>query len=62
MDLLGGEDGIAAVELHGPFQIQGEPQIMAELDSLLRSFVAQGRMRLSDEDYQPCFEIVASSG
>ena len=56
------EDGIAAVELHGPFQIQGEPQIMAELDSLLRSFVAQGRMRLSDEDYQPCFEIVASSG
>ncbi len=52
------EQGIAAVEAHGPFQIRGEPAIMAALDGLLASFVAQQRMRLPGRAYQPCYEIV----
>ncbi|MGR8919562.1 MAG: nucleotide 5'-monophosphate nucleosidase PpnN [Gammaproteobacteria bacterium] len=52
------EAGIRAVEAHGPFPIRGEQALMAALDRLLRQFVSQGRMRLSVEAYQPCYEIV----
>ena len=52
------EQGIAAVEAHGPFQIRGERAIMAALDGLLGSFVVQQRMRLPGRAYQPCYEIV----
>ena len=52
------EQGIAAVEAHGPFQIRGEGAIMTALDALLSSFVAQQRMRLPGRAYQPCYEIV----
>lgn len=52
------EQGIAAVEAHGPFQIRGERAIMTALDGLLGSFVAQQRMRLPGRAYQPCYEIV----
>lgn len=52
------ESGLAAVEQHGPFQVRGEPAIMNALDSLLRQFVAQGRMRLPGRAYVPCYELV----
>ena len=52
------EDGIAAVENHGPFQIKGEPEIMHALDDLLVDFVQQHRMRLPGRAYRPCYEIV----
>ncbi len=50
------EPGIRAIEQHGPFEIRGEPQIMASLDVLLRAFVEQRRMKMSGE-YRPCYRI-----
>ena len=52
------EEGIRAVEAHGPFRLHAEPFIMRELDSLLQAFVAQGRMRLAGREYVPCYELV----
>jgi predicted Rossmann-fold nucleotide-binding protein len=52
------EQGIAAIEAHGPFEISGDPVLMRLLDELLRGFVAQGRMKLPGSVYQPCYRIV----
>lgn len=52
------EEGIRAVEEGGPFQISGDKDIMARLDKLLKSFVAQQRMKLPGSTYKPCYEIV----
>ncbi len=51
--------GVAAVEAHGPYQINGDPEIMAMLDALLAGFVAQGRMKLGTAVYRPCYELCA---
>ena len=32
---------------------------MKLLDALLRSFVEQQRMKLSADDYQPCYRVIA---
>ena len=53
------EYGINAIERYGPFELYGEPSIMAQLDRLLRSFVAQRRMKFSGADYTPCYRLVA---
>ena len=54
------EAGIKLVAEHGPFELRGEPAIAGALDRLLRGFVAERRMKLSDpQGYQPCFRIVA---
>ncbi|MEZ5454619.1 MAG: nucleotide 5'-monophosphate nucleosidase PpnN [Lysobacteraceae bacterium] len=50
------EDGMRAIEEHGPYVINGEPAIMEALDALLRSFVAQSRMKMSGE-YKPCYRL-----
>jgi predicted Rossmann-fold nucleotide-binding protein len=52
------EEGVRAIESHGPFELRGDPSIMTELDQLLSSFIAQGRMRLPGRSYQPCYRIV----
>ena len=54
------ENGIQAIEEHGPFNIQGEPQIMTALDELLSSFVEQRRMKINYQEYQPCYQIQSS--
>jgi predicted Rossmann-fold nucleotide-binding protein len=53
------EYGVNAIERFGPFELAGEAAIMEPLDSLLRSFVAQGRMKFAGGDYQPCYRLVA---
>jgi predicted Rossmann-fold nucleotide-binding protein len=54
------EAGIARVEKHGPFELQGDPKIIAALGALLQDFVTERRMRLSDPSaYVPCYRIVA---
>ncbi len=53
------EHGIRAIEEKGPFEIRGEPELMSRLDHLLSAFASQGRMRLGQNDYQPCYRIVA---
>lgn len=51
------EDGIRAIEQHGPFRLHAEPDMMARLDDLLTSFVAQGRMKLPGSEYVPCYTL-----
>jgi pyrimidine/purine-5'-nucleotide nucleosidase len=54
------EAGIRLVEEHGPFELRGDPHILAALETLLTAFIAQGRMRLSDPSaYVPCYRIAA---
>jgi predicted Rossmann-fold nucleotide-binding protein len=54
------EAGIARVEKHGPFELHGDPKIIAALGALLQDFVTERRMRLSDPSaYVPCYRIVA---
>nr|WHW29659.1 putative LOG family protein [uncultured bacterium] len=51
-------DGIAAIREHGPFEINGEPELMQSLDALLRAFVAQHRMKLPGaHEYNPCYRV-----
>jgi hypothetical protein len=51
------EEGIRAVELHGPFELRGERDIIAPLADLLDAFVTQKRMKLPVTEYVPCFRI-----
>ncbi|NVJ49593.1 MAG: LOG family protein [Gammaproteobacteria bacterium] len=51
-------EGIEAINLHGPFKLKGDAEIMSELDRVLRSFVEQKRMKIGDQDYSPCYELV----
>lgn len=53
------EEGLRAIEKHGPFQIDGDKQLMASMDTLLRSFVEQGRMKLPGTTYVPCYEVLS---
>jgi hypothetical protein len=50
--------GIRAVEEFGHFEIRGDAEITAPLDALLRSFVAQHRMKLPGKVYTPCYRVV----
>jgi hypothetical protein len=51
-------EGISAIEQHGHFEMRGDPHIMASMDSLLSSFVAQQRMKLPGKEYIPCYRII----
>jgi len=52
------EEGIRAIEKHGPFQIDGDADIMHALDVLLQAFIAQQRMKLpGGEAYTPCYRV-----
>ncbi|MGB0467171.1 MAG: nucleotide 5'-monophosphate nucleosidase PpnN [Pontibacterium sp.] len=51
------EPGIRAIERFGPFEIKGDPGMMAELDHLLSAFVEQRRMKINYEEYVPCYRI-----
>lgn len=52
------DEGIRAVEKHGPFEIHGDKEIMGLMDVLLSSFVAQSRMKLPGKEYVPCYRVV----
>jgi len=52
------EEGIRAIEAYGPFELQGDRQVVEQLDQLLGGFVAQRRMRLSAETYEPCYRLL----
>ena len=51
------ESGMRRVQQHGPFQINGDPAIMRRMDTLLEAFVAQRRMKLPGQEYQPCYRF-----
>ena len=52
------ESGIRAIEKNGPFDLQGDAEMMASMDALLASFVQQHRMKLPGKDYTPCYRIL----
>lgn len=56
------EEGMREIDEHGPYQIHGDPEFMHALDTLLRSFIAQHRMKLPGKKYVPCYEIVGEDG
>ncbi|WPC73347.1 nucleotide 5'-monophosphate nucleosidase PpnN [Vibrio porteresiae] len=52
-------EGIREIEQNGPFEIHGEPALMKKMDTLLKDFVAQNRMKLpGGSAYVPCYKIV----
>lgn len=53
-------EGLAEIRAHGPFKINGDPKLMEMMDTLLHSFVEQGRMKLPGSNYEPCYEVVRS--
>ena len=55
------EEGVRAIEQYGPFDIDGEPDIMRALDELLQAFVVQHRMKLpGGAAYVPCYRVRTS--
>jgi len=52
------DEGIRAIEQYGDFEICGESSIMDTVDKLLNAFVAQGRMKMTDDNYRPCYKII----
>lgn len=52
------DQGIRAIEEFGRFEIRGDSELMASMDALLSSFVAQHRMKLPGKAYTPCYQIV----
>ena len=55
------EEGVHAIEKNGPFEIDGEADIMRALDSLLQAFVQQHRMKLpGGSAYIPCYRVITA--
>ncbi len=53
------EEGVQAIEQHGPFDIDGDVDIMRALDKLLQAFVEQHRMKLpGGAAYVPCYRVL----
>lgn len=53
------ENGLRAIQEHGPFKLHGNPEIMQLMDKLLKAFVEQGRMKLPGSTYIPCYEVIS---
>lgn len=52
-------EGVAEIEKHGQFKLHGDAPLMALIDKLLLSFVAQNRMKIPNGDpYVPCYEVL----
>ena len=52
------EEGVHAIEQFGPFDIDGDVDIMRALDKLLQAFVTQHRMKLpGGVAYVPCYRV-----
>lgn len=53
------DEGIRAIESHGPYILSGDKSLMRDMDKLLQAFVEQGRMKLPGSKYIPCYQIKA---
>ena len=50
-------EGVERVEKYGPYRLKGEPAVINEMGRLLESFIAQQRMKIDVENYQPCWRL-----
>ena len=55
------EEGIRVVDEKGPFEINGDKEILLHLDELLASFIQQKRMKLPGRRYEPCYRIIKNN-
>ncbi|MEE9423612.1 MAG: nucleotide 5'-monophosphate nucleosidase PpnN [Methylococcales bacterium] len=53
------QEGIQAVQEHGPFELHGDSEILKQMERLLEIFIEQRRMTLAD-NYQPSYRIVTA--
>lgn len=51
-------EGVKQIHQRGPFELSGDSVLMAKMDTLLQSFVAQGRMKLPGSVYDPCYKLI----
>lgn len=51
------DDTASLIEKDGPFEITASAKIMNLLDDLLQAFVEQKRMKISGDDYVPCYRV-----
>lgn len=51
-------EGIEQIKKLGVFELTGDAELMTKMDTLLASFVAQGRMKLNDAPYEPCYRVI----
>ena len=51
-------EGMEMVQKHGPYELHGDPEILRNIDILLSEMVQQNRMKLSQEEYTPCYRLV----
>ncbi|MCL1112901.1 MULTISPECIES: nucleotide 5'-monophosphate nucleosidase PpnN [Shewanella] len=54
-------DTIKLIQQHGPFNIQGDVQLMHMMDKVLTAFVKQQRMKLPGSAYVPCYNIIKNN-
>lgn len=54
-------EGVEQIEAHGPFIINGDREILHEMDRLLQMLVEQKRMKLDAHDYRPCYKIASEN-
>lgn len=53
------EQGIRQIQQKGPFEISGDPELLAPLEQMLEAFVKQNRMKLPGSvAYSPSYRIV----
>lgn len=52
--------GIREVAKHGPYLINGDPELLRAIDDLLRKFVREKRMKLGQDEhaYKPCYKLL----
>ncbi len=50
--------GIQAVAEKGPYEIKASAEIVEPLETLLRSFIEQKRMKIPTQEYIPCYKVV----
>jgi predicted Rossmann-fold nucleotide-binding protein len=53
--------GIEQIQKYGPYQLQGDATLIAEMDKLLQEFIQQRRMKLGVETYKPCYEFISKT-
>ncbi|SFC14987.1 nucleotide 5'-monophosphate nucleosidase PpnN [Pseudoalteromonas denitrificans] len=51
------DEGIQEIKRNGAFELQGDINLMKYMDTLLKAFVEQGRMKLPGSVYTPCYKI-----
>ncbi len=50
--------GLDQVSEHGPYRLRGDKLVVDELQKLLDSFVQQGRMKIDNDKFKPCWELM----